>query len=83
MSLIQYIEDHPVVGGIIWLATVIGNLFLKINYESHIPALVMDSMQMVVWIVGILAGCLTINGWYKTHYKSKMKKITKHNSKAQ
>jgi len=74
MQIVQYIEDHPIVGGAIWLSTVIGNLLLKINYESHVPSLIMDVMQMIVWAVGILAGCLTINGWYKTHYKKVKKK---------
>lgn len=71
MSIVHYIEDHPIIGGVIWVASVIGNVMIKINYDAHIPALVMDAMQMVVWSVGLLAGLVTINGWYKNNYKKK------------
>lgn len=73
MAFVNYLENHPIVGASIWLVSIIGNLLLKLNFDSHIPNLIMDSMQMLVWTVGILAGLVTINGWYKTHKKNKKK----------
>ena len=73
----NYLENHPLISFAVWISSIISAVFLKINFQNHVPPLIMDFMQLVAWSIGIIAGLATINGKIK-RYKQKYNENKKH-----
>jgi len=72
-----YFEEHPLLGALVWLSSMIGSIALKLSFNEHLPPLIMDFCQIIVWGIGALAGIVTIHGWYKRHIKNDTTKSKK------
>lgn len=76
MNLIKFLDNNPTISSYISLGSIITGQAIT-STETHIPPVVMESVQLLVWIVGILAGVITIHGWVKKYLVEKKTKKKK------
>ena len=74
---IESMSHHPVTAGFISVLAVISSyvikpLMLNIN-DVHIPPVVMESLQSIAWVVAIIAGCISIYGFFRNRFGKKRK----------
>lgn len=71
LPLIKFLESHPAISGYISIGSILIGQILNIGdpTEPRIPGWIMDSVQLVVWIIGGLVGLITVHGWYLKYIK--------------
>ena len=72
-SFTTYFGTHPVIGAITSAISITISYIIGAFPVRHIPPIIMESTQMVVWLVGIVAGSVTIHGWIKINFFKKKK----------
>ena len=66
-----FFQEYPILGCLYTISlAVIGNTLPLVAGDSHIPPIVMEILQCVVWASGSLVGIFTLYGMWK---KSKEK----------
>ena len=72
--LIKFLENHPETSGAISIGSIAtGHMMNTAITEPHIPAIVMESAQLIIWIIGGIAGSITVHSWLKRHLKKDKK----------
>ncbi len=66
MSIIKFLDNNPLISGYISIGSIAAGQVVSVT-ESHIPPIIMESVQLLVWIVGIIAGLITIHGWLRKY----------------
>lgn len=74
LQLIKFLETHPGVSSYISIISILVGQIMNVDQtsmEPRIPIWIMDSVQLVVWIIGGLVGLITIHGWYRKYILKK------------
>ena len=73
-TIIDTAMEHPQISGFISLGSLLFSILLKFAdklYTWHWPPFVMETLQVLAWVVAIGAGTITIYSFFKKRFSKK------------
>lgn len=62
----DYLGEHPKIGMIVSIVSVVMAEIVGVN--KHIPPIVIETLQVIAWTLGICVSLVTLISWYKKNY---------------